>query len=133
MASISQNLRRRDVLRLATSIAGVGLVSRAAGAAPVWESPESWSEFAARLLPHAASACMIGQRYLACSPDAPRVMSDALKRLKRPSVGGFATEAEMIVTALRSDFENDRTVTVDGWVLSETEIALCVLVALRCA
>jgi len=59
------------------------------------------------------------------------LISTVLDRLEQKSAG-FHCEAdtELIMTLLQSDYESSRVVEVDGWVLSETEVAFCVLAAL---
>ena len=58
------------------------------------------------------------------------------KSVRHPSVGSVSRieppELRRYLTAaVVGDFENGRIMNVDGWLLAETEVRLCALVALR--
>jgi len=82
----------------------------------------------------------VGQAYLQSRPhEAGREM--LLKELRRvmlttnkpdaPPSGAspFAAGGEEVRALIRSDFAEGRTVSLDGWVLSETECRICALLA----
>ena len=87
------------------------------------------------LLRHPDSARRIGATYLQQHGDA------ALRQIDLRSIVGTASPAatrdnrrehlKVIRTRIRRDFAEGRTVNVDGWILSETEVALCVVAALQ--
>ncbi|MGH8895972.1 MAG: hypothetical protein ACRDZ4_02850 [Egibacteraceae bacterium] len=93
----------------------------------------------ARLLKHERSARVVGQEYLRAAPaEAER---DALAGLV---VGRLPAQhrtlstvtdhqlRELLVLAVRQDFQEGRTVELHGWVVSLTEARLCALAA-RCS
>lgn len=74
---------------------------------------------------------MIGRCYLASASDASDLISAVFDRLEQKSAGFHGdADTELVITVLQSDYESSRVVEVDGWVLSETEVAFCVLAAL---
>ena len=89
------------------------------------------------VLVHRESAAMIGQEYLRCVPEENNV--DVLVDLIcSPSAGQqkelmYSGDAKVLRAILssqqRDDFANDRTVKVQGWILSYTEVRLCALAA----
>lgn len=70
---------------------------------------------------------MIGKAYLEGS--GPK-LRDLVEQLSAAEGNDEAGEALPLADRLRFDFEQGRTVRVDGWVLAETEARLAALVAL---
>jgi len=79
------------------------------------------------LLADAASARQVGQAYLQQAPgeaDRERLTAELIARFNDdPS-------REALTACCRADLADGRTVTVNGWVLSQTEVRLCALAAL---
>jgi hypothetical protein len=69
----------------------------------------------------------IGKAYL---EDSGPKLRDLVEELTAAEEGGGAGEVPPLADRLRLDFEQGRTVRVDGWVLAETEARLAALVAL---
>ena len=91
----------------------------------------------ARVFTHAASAAVIGWEYLRVVPreaDAALLVDLICSRWpsRRQEFDDLdATRClELLLLRQRQDFERGRTVTVHGWILSETEARLCALAAL---
>lgn len=90
----------------------------------------------ARLLEHRESARIVGREYLLAAPEEanPEVLvSLVAERLQAPdpSLSGVGDRElrRMAALGVLADFEEGRTVKLDGWVLSETEARLCALAA----
>lgn len=119
-----RKIGRRTVLRAAPV---------AVALPPLWTlqlSPREkteWVALAQRTLPHRLSSQAIGQRYRSqYSPkQTERLLASVTSRLSAAT--GIASETEIVHAAIRADYARARTARVDGWVLSETEIALAVL------
>lgn len=126
-----QDLKRREILRHGLLLAAAYLMPHSASAMSILARTDRWEQLATRLLPHTESACVIGRCYLASAPDASHVISTVLARLEQKSAGFHGdADTELIMTVLQSDYEYSRVVEVDGWILSETEVAFCALAAL---
>lgn len=92
----------------------------------------------ASVLEHRESAAIIGEEYLRCVPEEHNV--DVLVDLVCSPGGGeqrelmYSGDAKALRAILssrqRDDFANDRTIMVQGWILSTTEVRLCALAAL---
>jgi hypothetical protein len=121
---MAKQVARRMLLRI-LGLAGITLAlgPRAAHAVP---APPRLGQFTV-LLADAASARHVGRAYLQHVPgDADR--GHLLVQLRarfddKPS-------REKLMACCREDFAAGRTVTVNGWVLSQTEARLCALAAL---
>lgn len=82
------------------------------------------------MFPHQTSARAIGERYLASRPAVSRLISAVLMRLDEQSESDKnKSDRGVIMAAIKSDYRSSRLVEVDGWILSETEVAFCVIAA----
>ena len=80
-----------------------------------------------QLLPHRDRARRIGLRYLKLDRHANILVEQVLRRLD-------AADPDIRVAArscIQEDFHQHRIVLLDGWAISETEAALCVLCAVE--
>ncbi|MDA2917049.1 hypothetical protein MYX64_09465 [Nitrospinae bacterium AH_259_B05_G02_I21] len=91
----------------------------------------------ATIFTHKDSAAVIGQEYLRSVPeeaDAPLLVDmicSSLPKRRADLVGADLEELrELLRHQQRHDFEYGRTVKVNDWILSETEVRLCALAAL---
>jgi len=77
---------------------------------------------------------LVGERYLEETPSERRlkVLVETLRQELEldPAVGSRQELAERVAAAVRRDFTDGRTVTVDGWVLSATEARLAAVASL---
>ena len=86
---------------------------------------------------HPESAVVIGREYLqcrSCEADARQltrliVPEEQLTGLKGET--GLANLRNILRSRIREDFIEDRVVTLEGWILSHTEVRLCSLVAVK--
>jgi len=111
-----------------------------AGQARAWLPTAGSRPNAARLLAvlgRPDSAAVVGRAYLAGHPgeaDRDRLAARLDHALRCQDCDPARARIEQLRTALvgqiRADFAAARVVTVDGWVLSETEARLCGLAAL---
>jgi hypothetical protein len=82
------------------------------------------------------SARVVGQRYLDLTPN--EASTERLMALIFQSKENYArlahADAEQLRAILsdqqRADFAHGRTIMIDGWILSETEVRLCALAAI---
>lgn len=127
---------RRDILRQFTC--GGLLVSLPASvlAQPAGNLSPNLISRLGRFYSNRESARVIGRRYLDLAPGeaAPeRLMALICRsgengtRLARANTEQLR---EILLDQQRTDFARGRTVTIDGWVLSETELRLCALAAI---
>jgi hypothetical protein len=86
------------------------------------------------------SAAAVGRAFLAVYPgerDAERLAQDIMASVggRDPALaaGGTRDLRQAISRQIRRDFASSLVVSVDGWILSETEAKLCGLAALRVA
>jgi hypothetical protein len=92
----------------------------------------------AGVLEHRESAAIIGGEYLRCVPEENNidVLVDLMCSPGRGEQGelmysGDAKALRAILSSRqRDDFAHDRTIKVQGWILSATEVRLCALAAL---
>lgn len=112
-------LTRRSVLG---SVAGFPLLGTEPAARAAF-----WRESAVNILSHRGSARWIGIRCLAVVPDAATLVQRTLERLVRVTADASVAVHSCIV----DDYAQSRVVYLDGWTISETEAALCVLCAAR--
>lgn len=90
-------------------------------------------EFALKVVSNQATARAIATTYLAqASPSkAARLLGGLIASLREESRSLTRNAARRLAIRLvESDFRNARIAIVDGWRLSNTEVALCVFVAL---
>jgi hypothetical protein len=77
------------------------------------------------------SARVIGARALACGacePDADRLAASLVESFPVvPGPTGSDDLRRLVDQRIRDDFAESRTVVIDGWVLSRTEVRLCAL------
>jgi len=129
-------LSRRQFLVLSAAC-GASLVARSS--IPSWLSIPDRStpaERLARLLRHRSSARVIGAAYLRHEPSEARLTS--LVELIAGGLPGGAGALRSADDALRAllagrvqqDFAEERTVCLEGWIVSRTEARLCGLAAL---
>ena len=130
------NSNRREVLRL---IFTCGLLLRSPfrlGSLSQLPTHDPSGEEVLRLLhlvKHRESASRIGTAYLQANPE--MTTSGALTRSignklhqRRWTSAGSLDESEMagrLRETIREDFSKARTVSIGGWLLSETEVQLC--------
>jgi hypothetical protein len=131
-------IMRRRVLRSGVAIGVTGWLGRRAWLrSPARAGQQPRSARFARLLTHVEGARVIGHAYLrlvpgetdpaalvavvaAGLPDGPRALDSVTDaRLRR-----------LLLDGIREDFAHERTVTLNGWLLSLTEARLCALAAL---
>ena len=107
------------------------LLPQAAGAAVLRrEEANRWARPGLQLFRHKQSARAIGLRYLSAEPDGARMVATTIERLEQHAFrDSKRTDAELILFAIESDYRAARVLEVDGWTLSETEVAFCALAA----
>ncbi|MFO1190147.1 MAG: hypothetical protein U1E97_11345 [Alphaproteobacteria bacterium] len=131
-------LSRRTLLGLAMLAVATGALRPvAAKAAALPKARLAGLEATLRaLLPKGIAIARIGHLYLASA----KLDSQGLTRTLR-LVQGFGApdtmqadaDRERIATRIRHDFERDRLVAVDGWILARTEARLCAICVLASA
>lgn len=93
-----------------------------------------------QLWEHRESAGVIGTAYLQAYPamGTSRALEMALRKRIRTLPERMSSHrlrqdlvARHLLEAVRADFSTGRTISLDGWVLSETEVQLCGLYALN--
>lgn len=129
-------ISRRKLLK---QLAAAGLVTSLPApflASPVRDALRPLASHLTAVFSHAASAAVIGRRYLALyreEADAAvlvaRVAGNARNYLRLADAAPGELRA-LLGRQQRQDFAAGRTVTLDGWILSRTEARLCALVAL---
>lgn len=125
--------RRSLVRMLLGSFALLPMVSHAARATVPGES-DLRSQALGNLFRHRSSAIAIGNAYLRGHPQ-ERNLQDLLQALFEgapgPDVRGEPIAGRRYFEKkIRNDFQAERTVTVEGWVLSLTEARLCAAITL---
>lgn len=112
-------------------------------------APRSWRRVAAKdpveqeiarriagLFDHPGSAREIGKEYLRLAPsenDVAVLIRNVIPdsgRMRSLSTAGRESLRRHIATASREDFQQGRMISVNGWMLSQTELRLCAIVAL---
>ena len=130
----SRRLSRRYALL--GGLAATSLALTTAAAKAVWEPMTPQGRLTSLIGPDKAAARAIGRVYL--DAHAHEAHADALVEtiLARLELDGralqgmhYAALAERIDAVIGRDFDAGDTVTLDGWVLSRTEVRLCALVA----
>jgi hypothetical protein len=121
---MAKQIARRMLVRL-LGLAGVAAAVTPGAAYALPRLPTTGRLVA--LLADQASARQVGRAYLKAMPadsDRAQLLSQLAARLDHdPS-------RETYAACCRRDFAEGRTVTVNGWVLSQTEARLCALAAL---
>ena len=95
-------------------------------------------QYVRRMFIHPDSAVVIGRKYLECRPYeansrklAKLIISDSqLSNLQTDDIG-LASFRNIIGRKIREDFLLGHIVTLDGWILSNTELRLSSFLALR--
>ncbi len=138
--TIRFNKTRRDILRYSMALGCFGFASSSLDAKV--QSLENVSidpvaKILCSVISERASANMIGRQYLRDAPEEAdiSILVDSLCRHQSGAYLQFlradsATVRQMILNQQREDFGQGRTLSVEGWILSETEIRLCALSAL---
>jgi hypothetical protein len=131
-------ITRRRFLVTATGIGGATLAVKA----HPWKAlvafvPVSTAERLAGLFTHQDSARAVGRAYLDRVPGessasrlVDRVAADLPGGRRTLRDASDADLRELLAARIRSDFEEDRVVDVDGWVLSPTEARLYAITTL---
>ena len=131
-------ITRRRFLATVSVLGGSALVVKTRPwRAMVSFAPVSAAERLAGLLTHRDSARVVGNAYLHGAPEEASV-SHLVDRISAELPEGRRTVQEastdelraLLAASVRSDFEEERVVKVDGWVLSPTEARLYALAAL---
>jgi hypothetical protein len=129
--------RRRFLRRAVWTIGATGLWPAAALGRSIDPAAARQARLIAGVFTRPVSAARIGRAYLRARPD-----DASLERLMQALAGGWpggAAQVERLGTAqlrrrlqrrIRADFAAGRTVTVQGWVLAESEARLFGLAAL---
>ncbi len=140
--TIRKALRRRGVLGLLAFVGGWALVTlrptSAAASVAANGKTEHFENFISNLYHQAESAAVVGRIYLREHPRQgepaewlARLCSKRGTDLDALCRCGQAERHAWIDRAIREDFAAGRVVDVQGWQLSETEVTLCALVAMR--
>lgn len=88
------------------------------------------------VLKHSTSAKVLGQRYLELTPREADIKTLTVLIGRTPENttqllrAGRNQLRTLLAAQQRTDFGSGRTVSIDGWVLSETEARLCALAVL---
>ena len=132
---MSDIARRKVLVSLAATLAGVMLPSVGLAAQPVLDSQEL-DGLLNTLVPDIAAAARLGRAYLAAHPaelDPQRLVGGLLRDLRLPAVEDALDStpgAALVAKARRvvaDDYLVGRVVIVDGWLLSITEARLYAL------
>ena len=133
--------RRRFLVTFTATIAGIGGSALAIKSRP-WRAlvafaPVSAAERLAGLLAHRDSARVVGTAYLDRVPSeasasrlVDRIAADLPEGRRTVRDASDDELRSLLAASVRSDFEQDRIVEVDGWVLSPTEARLYALTTL---
>lgn len=135
-------ITRRGWLKFVAGTAGAFWLSQYAGLSlwsvrPGRHAEDILWQHVQRILIHPESAAAIGRKYLqctSCEADArllTRLLVPERQLAALENDTGSAKFRHMIQRRIREDFRESRTVTLEGWVLSITEVRLCSLVAMK--
>ncbi len=131
-------ITRRRFLATVSAFGGFALVVKTRPwRAMVSFAPVSAAERLAGLLTHRDSARVVGSAFLDHAPEEASV-SHLVDRISAELPEGRQTVRDasndelraLLAASVRSDFDEERVVNVDGWVLSPTEARLYALAAL---
>ncbi len=129
-------LSRRDVLqRLAFGGLTVGL-SLFTEARPAADVSQALAWRLSRFFVARQSAQVLGRRYLDRQPHEANLglLTARISRTAENYVRLASADMEqlraLLSTQMRQDFEDNLTVSIDGWILSETEARLCAIAAI---
>ena len=119
-------LSRRSLLAAASCLLPQAAVANVVSI----EDSRRWARPGLQLFHHRDSARAIGQIYLSAAPDGAGMVAAAIRRLEQLAFDTQKrTDEELILGAIESDYRAARVVEIDGWTLSETEVAFCALAA----
>lgn len=126
---------RRKFIAAAALSAAASMIQGPRAFASSSSSPALEHRGLVSIFSHAESARAVGERYLALHPeegDSAKLAdtiygASPLSRNWKPS---GAVAHKHLKEKIKKDFEQGRTVCLDGWILSRTEGRLCALVAL---
>ena len=127
---------RRDVLRQLTCGGLIMSLPASALAQPAENLSAPLISRLGRFFSNSESARVIGQRYLELTPseaDPERLMALICHTEEdRARLTHADTEQlrKILLDQQRMDFARGRTIMLDGWVLSETEVRLCAVAAI---
>jgi hypothetical protein len=129
-------LTRRDILRqLACGGLTIALPASAL-ARPAGNLSPPLATRLGQFFSHRESAQVIGRRYLALRPEEANLnrltalifrTPEHCARLENADTGQLRA---ILLNQQRADFARGRTIMIDGWILSETEVRLCALAAI---
>ena len=130
------NHSRRNMLRQLTCGGLMMALPASALARPAGDVSLPLAARLSRLFSNGESARVIGQRYLDLTPGEANL--DRLMVLICRCEENYArlarADSEQLLAILqeqqRLDFAHARTVAIDGWILSETEVRLCAVAAI---
>jgi hypothetical protein len=106
------------------------------GVATTWRSPKEairqereWSWYLNLLLKDTRQTRRFASRYLENRPEenSELVVLAQLQEGIGPFSGSYVSWLRRVDDTIRSDFEMRRQISLDGWIISETEARLCVL------
>lgn len=129
-------LSRRDMLRHLTYGGLMMSLPTSALARPAGDIPAPLISRLGRFFSNRESARLIGQRYLELTPseaNPERLMAlicHSDENYTRLELADNEQLRAMLQDQQRADFALGRTITIDGWVLSETEVRLCAVAAI---
>jgi len=139
MKILSATCSRRDILRIATSSTLVAVFSSfSIGCSPRIADLDTVAKTMIDVLKHPADAREIGTIHLARLPSNQQQSSEQLTRellqvmklnpdnVPVDSLQSFDTR---LSAQVRQDFVDENVVIIDSWMLSKTELMLCVLAA----
>lgn len=133
---MNHRTRRQFLRELAYIGAFVSLPATASNRTASGGSVDALAVRLHEVLKHSASAKVLGQRYLELTPREAdiNVLTALIGRTPENTAQLLQAGRHQLRTLLaaqqRMDFGSRRTVSIDGWILSETEARLCALAAL---
>lgn len=130
--------RRRFLLSLLAGWAGASFLPWQLAAAETVDAADAWPAWLSEITGEPTAVVRLGQAYLATHPNDQdpdhliRLIDERLVRLPGLDPARLVQPAQIaraLKQCVRYDYVNDATVSLDGWVLSETEARLYALVA----
>jgi hypothetical protein len=129
-------LSRRDILRHLTYGGLMMSLPISALARPAGNLSPPLASLLGQFFSNRESARVVGQRYLDLTPkeaNLERLMALIFRSEKNIARLAHADPEQlraMLSDQQRADFAHGRTIMIDGWILSETEVRLCALAAM---
>ena len=127
------NLSRRNMLRQLTCGGLVMALPASALALAAGDASPSLASRLRQFFSNRESARTIGRQYLALRPDEASLGQLTTLICRTPEFCARLENADseqlrrFLSEQQRSDFEHDRIVSINGWLLSETETRLCAI------